>query len=126
MPYSILIVDDSETVRAVLMKTLRLAEVPITEVHQANQGVQALEVLRTHRIDLVLADINMPVMNGLELVAAMKNDPALLAIPVIIISTEGSQTRIEALRAQGIAGFVRKPFTPESIKTAIDAVMNFH
>jgi two-component system, chemotaxis family, chemotaxis protein CheY len=123
MAYNILIVDDSETVRSVLMKTLRLAEVSLGEVYQANNGVEALAVLRANWIDLVLSDINMPIMNGLELVAAMKADKILLSIPVIIISTEGSQTRIDSLRAQGIAGFVRKPFTPESIKSAIDFSM---
>ncbi len=84
----------------------------------------ALEKLREHWIDLVLADINMPNMNGLELISQMKNDELLRDIPVIIVSTEGSKTRIEDLRRQGIAGFVRKPFTPESMKSAILAALN--
>lgn len=123
MAYNILIVDDSDTVRAVLTKTLRLADTGAGEIHEAQNGLIALEALSKRWIDLVLADINMPIMNGLELVARMKSDEVLRSIPVIIISTEGSQTRIESLRAQGIAGFVRKPFTPESIKSAIDSAM---
>ncbi len=126
MAYNILIVDDSETVRAVLIKTLRLADTGAGEIHEAPNGAVALETLGQRWIDLVLADINMPVMNGLELVARMKADDAFRDIPVIIISTEGSQTRIDTLRAQGIAGFVRKPFTPEIIKSAIQSAMVAH
>jgi two-component system, chemotaxis family, chemotaxis protein CheY len=124
MAYNILITDDSDTVRAVVVKTLRLSGLPLGDLREASDGAGALDQLREHWIDLVLADINMPVMNGLELVANMKADDTLNDIPVIIVSTEGSKTRIEDLKRQGIAAFVRKPFTPESLKAAILSAMN--
>lgn len=123
MAYNILITDDSDTVRAVVAKTLRLSGLPLGDLREAPNGETALNLLREHWIDLVLADINMPIMNGLELVANMKADDTLNDIPVIIVSTEGSKTRIEDLKRQGIAAFVRKPFTPESLKAAILAAM---
>jgi len=126
MSYNILIVDDSETVRSVLVKTLGMAGVETGLLHQAGNGADALGLLREHWIDLVLADINMPVMNGMELVGEMKGDPSLSDIPVIIVSTEGSRTRIEDLKRSGIADFIRKPFTPESLKAAVDGAMKNH
>lgn len=123
MAYNILITDDSDTVRAVVAKTLRLSGLPLGDLREAENGNTALRLLREHWIDLVLADINMPEMNGLELVAQMKADDTLNDIPVIIVSTEGSKTRIDDLKRQGISAFVRKPFTPESLKAAILAAM---
>lgn len=124
MSLNILIADDSETVRSVIVKTMGMAGIDTGTLHLAPEGQTALNLLREHWIDLVLADINMPVMNGLELVANMKADDTLNDIPVIIVSTEGSKTRIEDLKRQGIAAFVRKPFTPESLKAAILSAMN--
>jgi two-component system chemotaxis response regulator CheY len=123
MALNILIVDDSVTVRAVIVKTLDMAGIETGMLHQAAEGGAALELLRTHWIDLVLADLNMPGMNGLELVASMKADESLADIPVLIVSTEGSRTRVDDLRRQGIAGFLRKPFTPESLKESIESAL---
>jgi two-component system, chemotaxis family, chemotaxis protein CheY len=123
MAYNILIVDDSDTMRAVLAKTLTLAGVAVGALHQAANGLQGMEILRKEWIDLVLADINMPVMNGVGMVGAMKADPALEGIPVIIISTEGSEARLQALKDGGVRAFLRKPFPPEELKKAVETVL---
>ncbi len=123
MAYNVLLVEDSATVRDVIAKTLQLAGVDIGELHQAGNGAEALEVLRTKWVDVVFTDINMPVMNGVELVQRMSDDGLLATIPVIILSTDGSATRVEQLMSKGVRAYVRKPFTPEILRTVILEVL---
>jgi two-component system chemotaxis response regulator CheY len=123
MAFNVLIIDDSKIVRQVIAKTLQIAGVQVHEVHEAANGQEALAVLGEHWIDLVFADINMPVMNGVELVERMAADSMLKSIPVVVVSTEGSATRIEQLKSKGISAYVRKPFTPEEIRQVVDQVM---
>ncbi len=123
MAFNILVVDDSETVRAVVKKTLDIAGVPVKTLFQAENGLKGLEILRTEWVDLVLADINMPVMGGVAMVEEIKSDTDLAGIPVVIISTEGSATRIQQLRDKGISGFLRKPFTPEDLKKLVEELL---
>ncbi len=115
MAYNILIVDDSSTVRSMIRKTLGLTKLVLGELLEAGNGAEALELLRANWVDLVLCDINMPIMNGFEFVAALRGDELLRDIPVAIISTEGSEDRISELEALGISGYLRKPFKPEEI-----------
>lgn len=122
MSLNILVVDDSETVRAVIAKTLRLAQVPIGKLIEATNGKEALDVLAEEWVDLVFVDINMPVMNGVELIERMATDGIMEKTPVIVVSTEGSKTRIDALREKGITGYVRKPFTPEEFGEVVSLV----
>ncbi len=123
MAYNILIVDDSETVRAVIVKTLGLTGLDLGEIHQAANGEEALAMLREQWIDLVFSDINMPVMTGIEMIEKMRTDDMLKNTPVVVISTEGSKTRIEELINQGVRAYLRKPFTPEDLKEAIDSIL---
>jgi len=123
MSYNILIVDDSRTTRTVISKTLKLAGVPINQLHEAENGKVALNILEENWIDLVLADINMPEMDGVEMVDRMSKDGLLKTIPVVIISTEGSQTRIEEMRSKGVRAYVRKPSTPELIKNIVEDIL---
>jgi two-component system chemotaxis response regulator CheY len=123
MAYNILIVDDSETVKAVMAKSIQMAGVDVKTLLTAGNGQEALDVLGKEWVDLVFADINMPVMNGVELVKRMKADDDMKDIPVVIVSTEGSQTRINGLMESGVKAFLRKPFTPESLKATIDGIM---
>jgi len=88
MSLNILIVDDSETARAVISKTLKLADVPINEILQAANGKEALEILGDQWVDLIFADINMPIMGGVEMIERLAEDGILKTIPVIIVSTE--------------------------------------
>lgn len=123
MSLNILIVDDSPIIRAVIEKNIRLAGVEVNACHHAGDGQQALEQLGEQWVDVALVDINMPVMNGVELIERMKADAVFATIPVIVISTEGSATRIEALNRMGIASYLRKPFTPEQFKAQLKTVL---
>ena len=123
MALNILVVDDSTTVRAVIARSLELAGVPVGNLHQAANGREALAILGSEWIDLVFADINMPVMTGIEMVDRMAADGILKTVPVIIVSTEGSATRIEQLKAKGVSAYIRKPFTPELLRNVVDEVM---
>ena len=116
MAINVLIVDDSAVMRSMLARTLRLSAIPLTNVHQAADGEQALIQLATHPIDVALVDLNMPVMNGEELIRHMRADVRLAHVAVIVVSTEGSETRIEALRALGTS-FLHKPFTAAQIRS---------
>jgi two-component system chemotaxis response regulator CheY len=119
MSLRILIVDDSPIIRSVIEKNIRMADLPVDACIHAGNGQEALSELGGEWVDLVFVDINMPVMNGVELIERMKADSLLKTIPVIVASTEGSQTRIDALNELGIAGYLRKPFTPEQFKETI-------
>lgn len=112
MAINVLIVDDSAVMRAMILKTMRMTSLLLGDIYQAADGRQGLKALNEHRIDLVLLDISMPVMNGEQMIDCMIEDPDLRDIPVVVISTEGSQTRIERLQRKG-ARFVHKPFSPE-------------
>jgi two-component system, chemotaxis family, chemotaxis protein CheY len=119
MGYSIMIIDDSETIRAVLERTLAMTKLPVDSVIQANNGKEALDKLETLWIDIIFSDINMPVMDGIKLVETMSASPEYKHIPVVIVSTEGSTTRIDNLIKKGVKGYLRKPFTPEKIRDII-------
>ena len=121
MSLNILIVDDSAVVRAMIIKTLGMAGIPLGDVHQAADGQEGLDSLDAHWIDLVFADINMPVMNGEEMIDRIREQPEWEELPIIVVSTEGSATRIERLQQKG-ASFVHKPFTPESVQSVIKKI----
>jgi two-component system chemotaxis response regulator CheY len=118
MALNILVVDDSSVMRAIIIKTLRLSQLPLGELHEATNGQEALKVVDGNWIDLALVDINMPVMDGEEMINRLRRNPATADLPVIIVSTESSETRQEVLMQKG-AGFVHKPFTPETLRDAI-------
>jgi two-component system chemotaxis response regulator CheY len=123
MALNIMIVDDSETVRSVLAKALRLSGVEVNELHQASNGREALDLMAANWIDLIFCDINMPVMGGVEMIEAMQTDEAINNVPVVIVSTEGSKTRMEQLKSKGVVAYIRKPFTPETIRSTVESVI---
>ena len=123
MGYNILLVDDSNVVKAVLMKILAGSSLPINQVFDAANGVEALKILGANTMDLVITDINMPLMDGFELVERMRLDMMLKNTPVIIISTEGSLSSISNLQEMGIKGYVRKPFVAEEILSILTEVL---
>lgn len=122
MGLNILIVDDSAVMRSMIRKTMELSGLPLGEVHQAANGREGLAALERNWIDLVIADINMPEMNGEEMIARMQADPELQRVPTIVVSTEGSRTRIERLERWGVK-FIHKPFSPERIRDAVRDVL---
>jgi two-component system chemotaxis response regulator CheY len=105
--------------RKMVIRVLGMSGLPIEAVHEASQGREALDVLsREEGINLGLFDVNMPVLNGEELVMLVRAEPKTAALPVVMVSTEGSAERIERLKRLG-AAFIRKPFGPEALLDAI-------
>ncbi len=123
MTFNLLLVDDSRTVRAVIKKALRLAKVPTAEIFHAGNGQEALDIIAENWIDLVFADINMPVMNGVEMIEKLKESEVTESIPVVVISTEGSTTRIEELKQKGVSAYIRKPFQPEQLRDIVMEIL---
>jgi len=118
MAVNVLIVDDSGVMRSMIRKAIELSGLAIGEVHQAENGREGLKILDAFWIDLVLVDINMPVMNGEEMIAAMRAREEFRAIPTVVVSTEGSRTRIDRLEKAG-ARFIHKPFSPEKLRDTL-------
>ena len=123
MSYNILIVDDSKTIRSVIKKTLDIADVPVGDLYEAENGKEALDVMNSNWIDLIFADINMPVMTGIEMIKKMSEDNTLDKTPVIIVSTDGSKTRIDELLELGVKAYLRKPINPEDLRNIVREVM---
>lgn len=119
MALNVLIVDDSDVIRTMILKTLRLAQVPVGTAFQASNGREALSVIESNWVDLVLADINMPVMDGVEMLRRLRADQRHAELPVIVVTTEGSMERVAELEAAGVSAYVRKPFTPETIRNVV-------
>jgi two-component system chemotaxis response regulator CheY len=112
----ILIVDDSAAIRKILQRVIRQAEIPIANVIEAGDGKEALEALRTNTVGLILSDINMPNMDGIEMLRNIKANDAWKGVPVVMVSTEGSQAKVLEAVQLGAAAYVRKPFNIEQIK----------
>ncbi len=123
MAFNILVADDSATMRVVIKKTVEMAGVPVGQFFDAANGKEALEILENNWIDVVLSDINMPVMGGMELLREVSRDEDLRKIPLIFITTESSEARMEEARKMGVAGYVKKPFQPETIKNILYEVL---
>ena len=121
MALNVLVIDDSAVMRSMIIKTLRLSGLPLGDIHQAANGAEGLEALDAHWIDLALVDINMPVMDGEEMIDRVREDPGTSDLPLVVVSTESSETRIKSLTGKGVR-FVHKPFTPETLrKTIVEA-----
>lgn len=119
MAYTILIVDDSTLTRAAIKRIIDMIGVDIQDIYEAGNGIEAFEILGNTTIDLVLADLNMPDMGGVELVHKMKETESMADVPVVVVSTESSTTRVKQLIEDGIKDFLHKPFTPEEFRTVI-------
>ncbi len=123
MAINVLIVDDSAVMRAMILKSMRMSGLEIGEVLQAGNGQEGLDTLGENWVDLVVVDINMPVMTGEEMIDRMRSDPGFSDLPIVVISTEGSESRLKRLQEKG-AAFIHKPFTPEAIRDTIKTLMN--
>ena len=123
MAYTILIVDDSSPMRAVIKKVIRASGFNIGKLLEASNGKEALEVMNRQWLDLVLTDYNMSDMNGLELLTTMKDNETLADIPVAMVTTEGSTRRAEQFLSQGAVAYIKKPFTPEQIKSCLNEII---
>ena len=118
-PLNVLIVDDSATMRALLYRVVGLADLPIGAIYQAPNGAEALKLLETHSIQAVFTDVNMPVMNGMELLREMAARDEWKDILRVIISTDGSRLRREEARELKVSLYVEKPFRPEVVRDVL-------
>ena len=123
MPLDILIVDDSAAIRKILHRVLVQADVGLGAVHEASDGREALDRLKTQKIGLILSDINMPNMDGIELLGKLKTDKAYRNIPILMVTTEGGQAKVMQALALGASGYVKKPFTAEQIKQKLLGIL---
>jgi two-component system, chemotaxis family, chemotaxis protein CheY len=111
-----LIVDDSSVMRKIVERSLRQAGIDLEKVVEAGNGAEALGALRENKVDLILCDINMPVMDGLEFVRQMGTVENGKGVPVVMITTEGSESHVVEALSNGARGYIRKPFTPDQVK----------
>jgi two-component system, chemotaxis family, chemotaxis protein CheY len=123
MDSDVLVVDDSAAIRKILTRVLRQTGMAIQTIHEAGDGQDALALMALHRVDLVLSAINMPKMDGLQLLASLKASPQWRHIPVVIITTEGGETKVAEAVRLGAAGYVRKPFTADQIKEKLAGIL---
>lgn len=121
-----LIVDDSSVMRKIVERSLRQAGIELAKVFEAGNGAEALVVLAENRIDLILCDINMPVMDGLEFVKQLSGVKNAKGVPVIMITTEGSESHVVQALSYGARGYIRKPFTPEQVREQVLPVLVVH
>ena len=119
MGLNILIVDDSSLTRKAIRRIIDMLELEMEQIFEAENGSEALKILDKTNIDLVLADLNMPEMNGIEMIYQMRGNEATKDIPVVLVTTESSTTRIEGLLANGAKAYLHKPFTPEELKEVV-------
>ena len=123
MAFHLMIVDDSAAMRAFIVRVIWLSGLDIGVCMQASNGQEALDMLRTNWTDIVLTDVNMPVMNGEQFVRSMGEDEMLRTIPVVVVSTDGSENRVQKMMALGAKGYVKKPFSPELLRQTIEEVL---
>lgn len=123
MAYNILIIDDSSIVRKSLIKTFSMTDIAVDTIYQAENGQVGLDTMKGHWIDVVMLDINMPIMNGMEFMKNMVSNADFGKTPVIVVSTEGSKERIDELNSMGVRAYLRKPVTPEQLAETLTSVL---
>ena len=123
MPVDVLIVDGSAAIRKILLRVLRHAEIPLGDVFEAGDGLEAIEMLKTRKVGLVLSGIYMPNMDGLQLLSHLRSLEEFQAVPVVMITTEGSHNKVLEAVSLGASGYVRKPFTADQIKEKLTGLI---
>jgi two-component system, chemotaxis family, chemotaxis protein CheY len=124
MAFSILIVDDSNMMRKSLRKTLDMSGLTLGEILEAADGSQALDTVRERWVDLVFLDINMPIMDGIEFLKNVRADAMLKDLAVVVISTEGSEERVQELKELGVKAYLRKPVRPEQVAETVKLLLS--
>ena len=122
----VLIVDDSSVMRKIVERSLRQAGINVASVLEAGNGAEALGVLNNGKVDLILCDINMPVMDGLEFIQQLGGVQNAKGVPVVMITTEGSEAHVVQALSAGARGYIRKPFTPDQVKGQIVPLLAGH
>ena len=123
MAFRVLIVDDSPVMRALIRRVIVLSGLEGAAFLEASDGREALDVLRAESVDVVLTDINMPSMDGEQLVRCLHADAALKSVPIIVVSTDGTESRMRQMLSLGARGYVKKPFMPETLRQELERVL---
>ena len=124
MSRSLMIVDDSTTMRKILMRTIRMSGISFDRTEEAGNGKEALDKLAAAPVDLILCDVNMPEMNGPEMVKRVRQMETCKNTKIVMVSTESSQELIDQLKADGANGYITKPFTPDQIREKLEPLLN--
>ncbi len=123
MGYSILLVDDSRVIMNAIGKVFEMTKLPMDHVYEAGNGKEALKLVEEHWVDLIFCDINMPIMNGIEMVRRLRENTETKELPVVMLTSDGAELRIKELEAIGIDGYLRKPARPEEIRDKIHEIL---
>jgi two-component system, chemotaxis family, chemotaxis protein CheY len=121
---TILLVDDSGVTRTMIRRVIGMTDLPVGTILEAADGAAGLALLESSDVELVLADLNMPGMDGFEMISRMRQDPRLLAIPIVVISAQPDTLQIDRLKRDGVAGYLAKPFTPEAVRDMVEPLLN--
>jgi len=124
MGKSLMIVDDSATMRKIIMRTVRMSGLEFDRTEEAGSGVEALQKLQGGPVDVILCDINMPEMNGTELVKKARELPSCSGTKIVMVSTESAQDLIDQVMHDGADGYITKPFTPEKFQEKLTPLLN--
>jgi len=119
MPYNILIVDDSSSMRQVIRRTIQISGFNVGYFFEVNNGKEALDLLDNEWVDIILSDINMPVMDGITFIRLLQKDIITANIPVIVITTEGREACLKEFLELGVKTYLQKPFKPETIRNKL-------
>lgn len=122
MAFNVLIVDDSSTMRTIIKRILKMTGLPFGEVWEASNGRVGLATMRSHAVDLILADLNMPDMTGAEMINEMHKDTALAGLPVVVVSSDGDKALLDSLVQMGVKEIIRKPFVADLLKRVIERI----
>jgi two-component system chemotaxis response regulator CheY len=123
MAFNLMIVDDSPVMRAFIARIVDLSGLDVAECLQASNGQEALDMLREKWVDIILTDVNMPTMNGEEFVRRLDEDDLLRTVPVLVVSTDGSEHRVQRMMSLGAKGYVTKPFSPEQLRERMEQLL---
>jgi two-component system, chemotaxis family, chemotaxis protein CheY len=123
MSCNVLVVDDSRSMRKIIWKILRLLGFELGECLEASNGQEALDILKSKSIDLILSDVNMPVMDGIGFIRSLREKNICRDTPVVFITTEANEDRLNQLMDLGARGYIRKPFRPEEMGAFLSRVM---
>ncbi len=123
MSYRILIVDDSEIIRTIIKRAITMAGVGVDEFLEASHGVEALHKLENDFVDIIFTDLNMPQMDGVDLIEHLMADKFYSTIPIVVVSSEHNPFKIKSLGDMGIHEYIKKPFRPEVFRTLFDRLL---
>lgn len=123
MSIRLLLVDDSPAMRKFIRRVLDVCGMDIAHCREAANGLEALDAMAEESFDVVLCDVNMPVMSGDEFITELHRQGLANSTPIIVVSTDSTHTRMHRMLELGAKSYVKKPFTPEAMREALDAVL---